>query len=242
MYEERLVAFLDILGFSEAIKESAAQEAKLASIYSFLKRFSSKNYAKEAFSGFRNGNGESCSEADLTELKKHYNFAFTQFSDSFVISTKIEDKNASRLFPLLIAQFTNSALDLGFLIRGGVSIGKMVHEENGPVFGPAFVEAYLIESKLAVFGRTVISDEAFKFLNELGPYSAEFIDNGCDETKEITISSFINTLYKKNEEMRTHQIENAIKRITELEMKIPEPHRKYCLPKYHYTKSKLMNL
>jgi hypothetical protein len=43
----------------------------------------------------------------------------------------------------------------------------MIHDENGPTFGPAFIKAYQLESRQAVFGRVVVSDTAFSFWSSI---------------------------------------------------------------------------
>ena len=55
MYEERLVAFLDILGFKEAINESSISHTRFNEIKSFLQTYSNSNHAKEVFGNFVNG-------------------------------------------------------------------------------------------------------------------------------------------------------------------------------------------
>lgn len=238
MYEERLVAFLDILGFKEAVNESSASQERFDEIYRFLQLFSSSNHAKEIFSGFRNGDGEPCKDADISRLSNIYSYTFTQFSDSFVFSTKKDDVAGSQFLPYMVAQFTTRAFDLGFLVRGGVSIGKMVHERAGPAFGPAFIEAYHIENQQASFGRTVVSKEAFAFLKDAGRYCTDFIEDGYDGEKEITIASFINKV-NRNKPDRVSELENAISRLRELKEKIPQRDRDSCDPKYDYVQDKL---
>lgn len=65
MYEERLVAFLDILGFKEAINESSISHTRFNEIKSFLQTYSNSNHAKEVFGNFVNGDGSSCKEGYL---------------------------------------------------------------------------------------------------------------------------------------------------------------------------------
>lgn len=190
-YEERLVAFLDILGFSNLVKQSSENNEIQRKLYDFLRKYSKHEHAKEVFSGFRNGDGSHCSDSDIKELKAHYDYRFTQFSDSFVFSVNTGHMPSVQYFPLLIGQFMQHGLDLGFLVRGGVAKGLMVHEENGPAFGPAFIQAYRIESSQAVFGRAVLSKDAFDCISRSGDHSAAWIDKGLDDEYEITISSFL---------------------------------------------------
>jgi hypothetical protein len=60
----------------------------------------------------------------------------------------------SRLVPAAIA-----ALGLGFLIRGGVAFGKL-HHSGGVVFGPALIEAVRLESRIAIYPRIVVCEQA----------------------------------------------------------------------------------
>lgn len=51
----------------------------------------------------------------------------------------------------------------GFLIRGGISVGKIIHTRNA-VFGPALNRAYEIESTMAIFPRIVIDENVLPHL------------------------------------------------------------------------------
>jgi hypothetical protein len=59
-------------------------------------------------------------------------------------------------FQQLLGRLAAAALKIGFLIRGGVTIGNLYHAQ-GIVFGPAMVEAYELESRTAVYPRIVVS-------------------------------------------------------------------------------------
>jgi len=61
-----------------------------------------------------------------------------------------------------LSQFS---FDLRMFMRGGITIGKLIHEENGALFGPAMNEAYLLESKCAIYPRVVISEKAHAHLS-----------------------------------------------------------------------------
>lgn len=87
------------------------------------------------------------------------------------------------------------ALDLGFLVRGGVAKGLMVHEEDGPAFGPAFIQAYRMESGRAVFARAVLSQAAFDCIRQSSANATAWIDTGLDDEQEITIASFLKQKY-----------------------------------------------
>lgn len=195
VYEERLVAFLDILGFSNLVKQSANAVDEQRRLYDLLQKYSKHKHAKEVFAGFRKGDGSPCDDSDLEALKALYDYRFTQFSDSFVFSVNAGHMFSIQYFPLLIGQFMLHAMDLGFLVRGGVTKGLMVHEENGPAFGPAFIQAYRIESGQAVSGRAVLSKEAFDCISQSGEHASAWSDKGLDDEYEITIASFLKQKY-----------------------------------------------
>ena len=53
----------------------------------------------------------------------------------------------------------------GILFRGGLTIGNLIHNENGTVFGQGLIEAYQLESKNAIFPRIILSDKLIQQLN-----------------------------------------------------------------------------
>ena len=52
------------------------------------------------------------------------------------------------------------------ILRGGIALGRLIHEEGGALFGPAMNEAYSLESKLAIYPRVVIADNAYNLLSK----------------------------------------------------------------------------
>jgi hypothetical protein len=79
----------------------------------------------------------------------------TQFSDSIVASYRITEPSA--VFHLLnvIAFCVVDLAHLGYLVRGGVTAGKLYHTREH-VVGPAMIDAYRLESKIAQVPRVVI--------------------------------------------------------------------------------------
>ncbi len=142
-YENRFVIFIDILGFKEKIratldKEGLDNEAAIKSVSDALEMY---------FTLF-----------DTKEDEKYYKTRqVTQFSDSIVISFQL--KEPSHLF----SAFLNSRLLIlellykGFLCRGGMTYGKLIHTQK-LLFGPAVIEAYELESKGATYPRIIVSE------------------------------------------------------------------------------------
>lgn len=80
----------------------------------------------------------------------------TTFSDNVVIS---EEPSERRLAMFLVRAGVMQLLAAyqGFLIRGGVTVGKVVHDSR-LVFGPGLIKAYELESTVAVYPRVVVDD------------------------------------------------------------------------------------
>jgi hypothetical protein len=148
VYESRIVAFVDILGWSQ---ESQVESAKLLIANKHL-HDAAENYSKRIKSAIQNIPN---SEPNPTYMKIHVG----AFSDSLVVS--MPDSFGYMIFGLL-SSVCSGILRSGFLTRGAVTIGSLYHAENA-VFGPALVEAVGLERE-AVYPRIICSP---KLLNHL---------------------------------------------------------------------------
>ena len=152
VYEKRIVAFVDVLGFKTMIEDSETDTAL-------------RHKIKRAMEIIRKSASESWGERVVST-----------FSDSAVISYKLSQ---SSLFYLLIdiihLQINLGAL--GIMIRGGIAIGDCYHDGN-VIFGPAMNEAYRLEKIEAMWPRVVIlSDTLKKGIVETvdrNPYGVEY--------------------------------------------------------------------
>jgi hypothetical protein len=158
-YEEQFTAFIDFLGFSEVSKET--DDTTRLKILDLLLSLSALRSEFDIQSAPNEGGGTS------HQIRP----AISTFSDHIVISYPLariahdvsssSDDRAVALFVLggfnrLLRSIAAAALRLGFLIRGGATIGKLYHSQ-GVVFGEAMIEAFEIESRVAVYPRVVVS-------------------------------------------------------------------------------------
>ncbi len=156
IYEKRIVAFLDILGFSSMVDDSKVDTPLRLK----LKRATEIIYE----STHTNETGRCVST----------------FSDSAVISYPLNRE--SSLFCLLI-DIIHLQLKLGAIgifIRGGISIGDCFHDGN-LIFGPAMNESYQFEHEVAKWPRVVISEDTLKkgikVTKEHSPNGVDFYSN-----------------------------------------------------------------
>lgn len=84
------------------------------------------------------------------------------FSDTLVLAAPLIDRDEMAEVVFLATQAASLQMSLarsGFFVRGGLAIDRF-HIREGLVFGPALVEAYELESKIATHPRVVLSAEA----------------------------------------------------------------------------------
>ena len=144
-YENRIVIFIDILGFKQKVEDSVNDEnCDIPKIKKALK------YIKTTFGRLRN---------------YFKSLQVTQFSDSIFISFIYGETGCALSFLQQICKTQRGLLKKGFLCRGGVSYGKATHTSKY-MFGPAVNKAYMLESNVAVYPRIVIDIEAVKPLHE----------------------------------------------------------------------------
>ena len=142
--DKSITGFIDILGFKNHINQTINDNGednieKIIKIKSILEL--SKNITD-----------------DLGFCKSK---VITYFSDSIVLSYKY-DEPSQLFYTLLDLLYVSFELaNKGFLTRGGVSIGKLIHTQDF-IFGPALNEAYEIESKKANFPRIIVDEKVMK--------------------------------------------------------------------------------
>ncbi|MGI2149069.1 hypothetical protein ACRN97_10685 [Shewanella baltica] len=145
-YEQRVVAFIDILGFKSLLNETVDskgndQEEKIDTVIS----------AYEAIRDIWDLDEKS----ELYDTKSIDTKKVSIFSDCIVVSFKVEQKSEVFFTLLEIKWLIMRLLSRGILCRGGVSLGKFIHSDNY-LFGPALVEAHTLESKAAMYPRVIL--------------------------------------------------------------------------------------
>lgn len=107
------------------------------------------------------------SESFLQRMSFHMRYmhpvTVSYFSDSLVLSANVDDPIASQTILELLAKLSIKLWDEHkLLLRGGISLGALVHVENGPLFGPAMNKAYYLESKEANTPRIIFDQNAIE--------------------------------------------------------------------------------
>lgn len=171
-YEDRLVCFIDLLGFKTTTEDAKENPHVLTALYEALTELEGQRLADHLHGSIpiltNARNFTNAHDADLlSTVRKTWPLVTTQFSDSFVISCSTSNK-ASALLLIQAIDFLQNIFfkHLGMLMRGGVSKGPLIHRQGGPLFGPAMNEAYGLESKKAIYPRVLLSLNAANYISQ----------------------------------------------------------------------------
>lgn len=150
VYTHRAVAFLDVLGFKEKLKEFE-QEA--------IENIEEKHYSKKA-NDFIEAFNHAISKLDKDK------FSYYLFSDNICITAKMETNTANSYIELLmvIAELYFEFVKRGYFLRGGVDYGLFI-DKASLALGVPLANAYILEN-LAIYPRIVLSNDFIKQISE----------------------------------------------------------------------------
>lgn len=190
-YTECFVAFIDIIGFEDAVKRSI-QEPDL------LKKLAqATNFMADMPSGTKTSR---CYNVDGTVTDREWCVQTRAFSDTVVIFMPCETGSISQML-FMVRYLHDRMLELKLCFRGAVTIGDMYwndawsqgdtpreqHEDDVPyqrgrnqdcpvTLGPGLIEAYRLESECAVYPRVLVSQRLANHVSErqipCGPFGA----------------------------------------------------------------------
>ncbi len=142
-YVDSYVAFIDILGFKEFIKNNDFK--KVNSLFSDINDL--RNEALKCFNYLKYN--------DDIKMKPASNIAINIISDSIVISFPKAETNSLATLLYVISFFSFNVLHkYNLLCRGAIAEGDFYVDQN-IAYGPALVKACIMESKLAVYPRII---------------------------------------------------------------------------------------
>lgn len=150
-FETRFVAFLDVLGWREhvtAAQNDAVLRSALVGAVTDVCRVTRDRLDEDLSSG----------ETTREALAARY----SQFSDCIVLSARPDAKDSLFGFLLEVMAVVRGYLFHGFLVRGGIAVGNMYHDEE-VAMGPALTEAYDLEHQFAIHPRVILSPTWKKF-------------------------------------------------------------------------------
>jgi hypothetical protein len=135
-YETRYCAFVDILGFTGALRELNRGSMSYVELREILKSVHA-------------------APPEFLAITEDHDLKVQSISDAVCLSTACTPGGLSHLLYGL-EMLTFELLRKGFFLRGGIVRGKLYHDDQ-MVFGEALVEAYRLESTVARFPRIMIA-------------------------------------------------------------------------------------
>jgi len=136
IFENRAVAFIDILGFKNFVNDAVANN-NVDSLDKLVHLLSS---AVPGLNGVVDGS-----------VPKHLIPCHIYISDCIILSAPISDPsvpsyNGLSTVVMRVIQLSHRLLGAGHLIRGGISVGDVWHSASN-IIGPAYQEAFQLEHK-----------------------------------------------------------------------------------------------
>lgn len=161
-YDERVVCFMDILGFREFVKKNKGQKS-LNSIRDLLFNIHPDILCPE----------EQVDEDIFRNLAEEYGARVVQFSDCIFISMEEISYDSLDWLYSLILNVTLNMIEGGMMCRGAITIGDIYHKhkDGSLLFGPAVIDAYEMESKCAIFPRVIVTNVLEQRQKNLRPRS-----------------------------------------------------------------------
>lgn len=147
-YDKYIVASIDMLGVKEALKSDKHILDKIYVTYHLFERLL---------------------ENESVRTGIDFRAQYKSFSDNIVICAKytdgISENIVQKVFFDAIILFIGCCTGIhGLLVRGGIAIGELYFDDNF-VIGNALVDAYKLESELAIFPRIIIDRKSYQELS-----------------------------------------------------------------------------
>lgn len=202
-YEERIVAFIDILGFRAFVNETIDKNSSIVHEDKLKNLIDSLLLIKTEFQ----------THQENSELSS--SFIITYFSDSIVFSIKSTVVNDLIEVFEILKRIQIRLVDKGILLRGGIVQGNVLHTKE-MILGPAMMSAYDLESKSALYPRITIDPKIiYEMFDENGNTLSEhdfrktfMID--FDNTYYVDYFTDV-TFYNSNEKTYYSNLRNLIR-------------------------------
>jgi hypothetical protein len=144
MFEDKFVAFIDVLGFKGMVASSEAGTGmELPELLQLLKKLGDGSERAQF-----NKYGPTCCPM-APRVDKNMNFRVTQISDCAIVSSEVSPAGVINL----VSHCWGAVIELmarGIMCRGYIKRGRIYHTDS-QVIGTGYKEAYAAESKVSAF-------------------------------------------------------------------------------------------
>jgi hypothetical protein len=174
-YDEKLVAFIDILGIRSKIR---AEENDAEEILIIM------------------GKLQSYVESACEELVADDKLNYLQLGDSFIIVADLDCMD--KLCEILSIVQWKVLVYSKMLLRGALTAGKVsMSDDSKIIIGPAYIDAFDLESENAIFPRILIANEIQQFISSKD-IKFEYIVEDNDKFRYLDFINYIIKTKKLN--------------------------------------------
>ncbi|MDD2716520.1 MAG: hypothetical protein PHW04_11580 [Candidatus Wallbacteria bacterium] len=177
-YDFKNVAFLDLLAMKDLVyneKDDSAAIQKMKKIKGII-------------------------DIETKSIALDPDFILTHFSDSFIFTCS--EKHMLDLVSLLATIQMRILVECQFQLRGAVTYGKVkVTDAGKDIIGPAYIDAFKLEQKSAIYPRIIIHNNFLDKFCEKHPNSSEIILT-TDNEKIIDYLGHFVTSEEKNKKSK----------------------------------------
>jgi len=159
-YSSNLIAFVDVLGIKKLIADhtSGNEDVAIDKIEEMRKIVDTSS--------------------ELIEDKNNFNYL--HISDSFVFICKPD--SIILLIELLSTIQTRIIQECKFLLRGAVTMGDAIVREEGKfIIGPAYIKAYQLQEKDAIYPRIIVDKSAVKAIEKKKESVEKYLKRDADK-------------------------------------------------------------
>lgn len=158
-YDDKILAFLDILGWSDLLEKSKKDDTLLRSVDSVAEQVAEISLFAPSIKEVTN-NVWNDVQAKNPALPKwaECDMQSTHFSDTIVLTASPGELSTSPMIATVVG-LAQVLLRAGYYVRGAITRG-LIHHTDKCLYGPALVRAYALESKLAIYPRILIDENA----------------------------------------------------------------------------------
>ena len=189
-----MIGYFDVLGQSNKLLDLPTNPEPKDVVEHLRQTAAAVLKVRERFDGFFDGKSHFSSSLPPDERKLFLDHTMPRlvrwgFSDSYTVAVPImhgDDKRSamvSGIYRTMMAACSMwmTTLSAGHPLRGGIEIGPAVDigpagEPAQEVYGPALVEAYRLESRIAKYPRVMVGRECIRFLRTAARDVRRFMD------------------------------------------------------------------
>ena len=162
-YEEKLVAFIDILGVTDKVEEGGDDALQIVTIMKQVRTYV---------------------VTECNTLVKEERLNSLQIGDGFVIVAKPDCIN--EICKILSVVQWQVLIDCQMLLRGALTAGKIAVGENEEYFiGPAIIEVLALERHNAIFPRIIYQNKKIAKYTKKRDFESKYIVEDQDKIKYI---------------------------------------------------------